>query len=120
MMYLASNIHIFIHFPAHFGSVEGPSPGIWGGSQIGGAENVFTCLNTKGLSATIDWVSHKLVTFCRPKSSYFCWSNYAILQEITSLKALYIINSENVWSWSQTVGLSFHKLHISRISTKCI
>jgi len=23
-------------------------PGVWGGSQFGGAKNVFTCLNTKG------------------------------------------------------------------------
>jgi len=37
-----------------------------------------------------------------------------------SLKALYIINSENVWNGSQTVGLVFHKLHRSRKSTNCI
>jgi len=37
-----------------------------------------------------------------------------------SLKALYIINSENVWNGFQTVGLVFHNLHRSRISTKCI
>jgi len=34
----------------------------------------------------------KIVTFCRPKSGYFCWSNYAISQDINhSLKALYTI-----------------------------
>jgi len=37
-----------------------------------------------------------------------------------SLKALYIINSENVRKGSQTVGFIFHKLRRSRISTKCI
>jgi len=36
------------------------------------------------------------------------------------LKALYIINSENLWNGFQTVGLVFRNLRRSRISTKCI
>jgi len=44
---------------------------------------------------------------------YFSGNNH-------SLKGLYIINSENAWNGSQTVGLVFHKLHRSHISTKCI
>jgi len=34
----------------------------------------------------------------RSKSGYICWSNNAFFQGITSLKAVYIINSENVWN----------------------
>jgi len=47
------------------------------------------------------------------RSCDFSGNNY-------SVKALYIINSENVCNVSQTVGIIFHKLHISRISTKFI
>jgi len=77
-------------------------------------------LKYQRLSATILGCHTTVVTFCRSKSGYFYLSNYAIFQGITSLKALYIINSENVWNGSQTVDLIFHKLHVSRISTKCI
>ena len=67
-----------------------------GGSQIGGRQKGLHLLKYERLSATIVVCHTKVVTFCRSKSGYFCWSNYAIFQGITSLKALYIINSEKV------------------------
>jgi len=91
---------------------------VWGGSQIGGRQKCLHLLKHQRLSATIVVCQTKEIIFCRSKSCYFCWSNYVLFQGITSLKVLYINNSENVWNGSQTVGLVFHKLHRSRISTK--
>jgi len=98
----------------------GSRPGVLGEKSNRGAPKGLHSLEYQRLSATIVGCHTKVVTFCRPKCGYFCWSNYAIFQGIISLKAFYIINSENVWNGSQTVGLIFHKLLISRISTKCI
>ena len=74
---------------AGLGLSGGSRPSVWGGNQIGGRHKCLHLLKYQRLSAT------KEVIVCRSKSCYFCWSNYAIFQGITSLKALYIINSEN-------------------------
>jgi len=50
----------------------------------GGAKNVFTCLNTKGCLQQSLCVTQKPI-ICRSKSGYFCWSNYAIFQGITTV-----------------------------------
>ena len=84
---------------------------VWGGSQIGGRQKCLHLLKHQRLSATIVVCQTKEIIFCRSKSCYFCWSNYVLFQGITSLKVLYINNSENVWSRSQKMHLIFHKLH---------
>ena len=77
-------------------TVADPDLAFGGAVKLGGAKNVFTCLNTKGcrrqsLCVTqlrLSFVGHKvailLVELC-----YFSGQKH-------SLKALYIINSENV------------------------
>jgi len=55
-----------------------------GGSQIEGAKKVFTFLKYQRLSAKIVGCHTKVITFCRPKSGHFCWSNYAIFQGMTT------------------------------------
>jgi len=71
-------------------SVADPGQAFGGAVKLGGAKNVFTCLNTKGClrQKRLSFVGHKvailLVELC-----YFSGNNH-------SLKALYIINSENV------------------------
>jgi len=50
-----------------------------GGSQIGGRQECVHLLKYQTLSAT------KQVIFCRSKRCYFCWSNYAIFQVITTV-----------------------------------
>jgi len=99
-----------------------PDQAFRGAVKLGGAKNVFTCLNTKGCLRQSLCVTQKRLSFIGQKVAifvgrtmllYFSGNNH-------SLKALYIINSENVWNGPQTVGLVFHKLHRSRIFTKCI
>ena len=93
----------------------------FGGSIQIGAPKSLHLHKYQRLSATIVGCHTNVVTFCRPKKwlfvlfelCYFSGNNH-------SLKALCIINSENVWNGPQTVGLIFHKLRISCISTKCI
>ena len=55
------------------------SGGFGGSSQIGGRQKCFHLLKNQRLSPT------KEVFFRRSKSGYFCWSNYAILQGITTV-----------------------------------
>jgi len=110
-------LHKNANYSNTFRAVADPDQA-FGGQSNWGAPRSLQLLKYQSLSATIVSCNTKMVTFCRPKSGYFCWSNYAIFQGKTSLKALYIINSEKVWNGSQTVGLVFHKLHRSRISTK--
>ena len=50
-----------------------------GGSQIGERQKCLHLLKYQRLSET------KEVIFCRSKSGYFCWSNYAIFQGITTV-----------------------------------
>jgi len=99
----------------------GSRTGVWWGSQIEGNQEGLHLLKYQRFSTTIVGCHTKVVTICRPKKWIFLLVE---LRDISgnnhSLKALYIINSENVWSRSQTAGLIFHKLHISHISTKCI
>jgi len=52
---------------------------VWGGSQIGGRQKCLHLLKYQRLSAK------KEVIFCKSKSGYFCWSNYAIFQGITTV-----------------------------------
>jgi len=98
-------------------SVADPDQVFGGGSQIAGRQKGLHLLKYQRLSATFAGCHTKVVTFCRPKSGYFCMR---FSRNNHSLKALYIINSENVWNGSQTVGLIFHNRHIFRIFTKCI
>jgi len=56
-----------------------------GGSQIGGRQKCLHLLKYQRLSATIVVCHTKEVIFCRSKSGYFCWSNYAIFQGITTV-----------------------------------
>jgi len=73
-------------------SISGGSrPGVWGGSQIGGRQNVFTCLNTKRYLRQSLCVTQKRLSFVGQKVAillvklcYFSGNNH-------SLKALYII-----------------------------
>jgi len=61
-------------------SISGGSrPGVWGGQSNWGAPKCLHLLKYQTLSAT------KEVIFCRSKSGYFCWSNCAIFQEITTV-----------------------------------
>jgi len=48
---------------------------------LGGAvaKKVFTCLNTRFAANNVG-CNRNVVIFYRPKSGYFCWSNYAIFQ----------------------------------------
>jgi len=54
------------------------------------------------------------------KVAIFVGQTMRFFRENHSLKALYIINSEKVWNEPQTVGLVFHKVHRSHVSTYCI
>ena len=56
-----------------------------GGSQIGERQGGLHLLKYQRLSATIVGCHTKVVIFCQPKSGYFCWSNYAIFQGITTV-----------------------------------
>jgi len=60
----------------------GSRPGVWGGSQIGGRRKCLHLFKHQSLSAKIVGCHTKVVKFCRPKSGYCCWSNYAIFQGI--------------------------------------
>ena len=66
-------------------SSGGSRAGVWGGSQIGGRQKCLHLLKYQRLSATIVVCYAKEVIFCRSKNSYFCWSNYAIFQGITTV-----------------------------------
>ena len=69
----------------------GSRPGVWGGgSQIGGRQKGLHLLKYQRLSSTIVVCHKNELTFCRPKSGYFCSSNYAIFQEITTVWKRYI------------------------------
>jgi len=57
----------------------GSRPGVWGGSQIGESQKCLHLPKYQRVSAT------KEVIFCGSKSGYFCWSNYAIFQRITTV-----------------------------------
>ena len=87
---------------------------------MGGAKKVFTCLNTKVCLRQLLDVTLKWLPFVGQKVAVFVGRTMRFFREKNSLKALYIINSEKVWNRSQTVGLVFHKLHRSHISTKYI
>jgi len=66
----------------------GSRPGIWVGSRIGGrqkGQKGIHLFKYQRLSAIIVGCHTNVVTFCRPKSGYFCWSNYAIFQGITTV-----------------------------------
>ena len=63
----------------------GSRPGVWGGSQTEGRLKCLHLLKYQRLSATIVACHTKEVFFCRSKSGYFCWSNYAIFQGITTV-----------------------------------
>jgi len=63
----------------------GSRPGVWGGSQIEGSQKCLHLLKYQRLSATIVVCHTKEPIFCRSKSGYFCWSNYAIFQGITTV-----------------------------------
>jgi len=64
--------------------VADPNQTFEGGSQIGGCQEGLYLLKYQRLSTTIVGCNTKVVTkvvnFCRPKSGYFCWSNYAVFQ----------------------------------------
>jgi len=62
-----------------------PDQAFGGCSQIGGRQEDLHLLQYQSLSATIVGCNTKVVTFCRPKSGYFCWSNYAIFQSKTTV-----------------------------------
>jgi len=47
-------------------------------SQTGGRQKCLHLLKYQRLSATFVGCHTKVVAFCRPKSDYYCWSNYAI------------------------------------------
>jgi len=57
----------------------------FGGSQIGGRQEGLHLLKYQSLSATIVGCNTEVATFCRPKSGYFCWSNYGIFQGKTTV-----------------------------------
>jgi len=67
-----------------------------GGQSNRGHQKVLHFLKYQRFSAKFVGCHKKVVTIRRPNSGYFFWSNYAIFEGITSLTALYIINSENV------------------------
>jgi len=98
----------------------GSRPGVWGCSQIGGRQKVFTCVSTKGCLRQSLCVTHKRLLFVGQKWLLLLVEICDFSRNNDSLKVLCVINSENVWNGSQRVGLIFHKLHRSRISTKCI
>ena len=56
-----------------------------GGSKIGGRQKCLHLLKYQRLSATIVVCHTKEVIFCRSKSGYFCWLNYATFQGITTV-----------------------------------
>ena len=96
-------------------------PSVWGEAvKQGGAEKVFTCLNTKVCLRQSLGVTQKWLPIVGQKVAIFVGPTMRCFREKQQLNALYIINSEKVWNGSQTVGLVFHKLRRSRISTKCI
>ena len=70
-------------------------------------------MNTQ--SCLYRWVSHKIgVTFYRIRKLLFLLVEPCdISGNNQSLKSLFIINSENIWSGSQNMGFVFHKLHIT-------
>ena len=59
-----------------------------GDSQIGGRQEGLHLLKYQSVSATIVGCHTKVVTFCRSKSDYFCWSNYAIYQGKTTVESV--------------------------------
>ena len=62
-----------------------PDRAFWGGAvKLGGAKNIFTCLNTKDCLRQSLCVTQEAIFF-RSKSGYFCWSNYTIFQRITTV-----------------------------------
>jgi len=61
------------------------SGSVWGGSQSWGRQKGIHLLEYQRLSAKIFGCHTEVVTFCRPKSGYFCWSNYAIFRRIITV-----------------------------------
>ena len=89
----------------------GSRPGVWGGSQIGGRQNCLHLLSYQRLSAT------KEVIFCRSKSGYFCWSNYAIFQGITTIWKRFVSLIQKTFEpGSQATQISY----IYKIKILCI
>jgi len=63
----------------------GSRPGDLGGGQSNiGEQKSRHLLKYQRASAKFVECHTKEVTFCRPKSDCFCWSNYAIFQGITT------------------------------------
>jgi len=63
-------------------AVADPDQAFGGGSQIGRRQKCLHLLKYQKLSATTIVCHTKKVIFCRSKSGFFCWSNYAIFQGI--------------------------------------
>ena len=56
-----------------------------GGQSNMGRQKGLHLLKYQRLSATLVGCHTKVVTFCRPKSVYFCWSKYGIFQGISTV-----------------------------------
>jgi len=67
-----------------------------GGSQIGGAKKVFTCLNTKGCLRQSLCATQKRLHFVSQKLLFLLVDLCDFSRNNHTLKVLYIINSENV------------------------
>jgi len=86
---------------ARFTAVMDPGQA-FGGSHMGGAEKVFTCLNTQDSLWRSLGVSPKSFHLCRPREWLFLLVGLRHLSENHhSLKALYIFNSQNIRSGSK-------------------
>jgi len=75
--------------------------------RLGGRQKYLHLLKCQRLSATIVECHMKVVTFCRSKSGYFCWSNYAIYQGITTVWKRFISLIQRTFETSPKQWASF-------------
>jgi len=92
------------HMQQHSG---GSRPGVWGVQSNWGRQEGLHLLKYQSLSATIVGCNTKVVAFCRPKSGYFCWSNYAIFQGKTTVWKRFVSLIQNRFESGPKQWVSF-------------
>jgi len=88
----------------------GSRPGVCGGSQIEGRQKFLHLLKYQRLSAT------KKVIFCRLKSGYFCWSNYAVFQGRTTVWKRFI-SVQVLFSMVEKLKADFDMIEINLVGS---
>ena len=88
-------------------SVADPDEAFGGGQSNWGRQKCFHLLKYQRLPATIVVCHTKEAIFCRSKSGYFCWSNYATFQGITTVWKRFILLIEKTFETGPEQWASF-------------